>query len=748
MAPSTAASARRPRPVAALVSAALVAGSFLAAAPAALAVDRAPADTVPAAPGVQRIPAQATDRLVVKFADRAKALPERAKAYGRLARELGLSVREVRQTATGAQVLAAGHRLTPQEAAAAVSSLKASGLVQYAEPDTVMQPSYTPNDPEYPRQWNLFEATGGLSLPPVWDRTTGAGVTVAVVDTGITAHSDLAANILPGYDFISDPAVARDGDGRDANPQDEGDYLVAGQCGASQSSSSSWHGTHVAGIIGAVAGNGKGLVGAAYGAKVVPVRALGACGGYMSDIADGLVWGSGGSVPGLPANANPARIVNMSLGAAETCSATMQGAINGAVSRGAAVFVAAGNSNMSTATTSPANCANVITVAATNRAGVRAPYSNYGAEVDIAAPGGDMSASVTGGIASTLNAGTTTPAGEAYAYMQGTSMATPMAAAAGALVLSLEPALTPAELEARLKSTARPLAAPCAGCGTGIVDPAAALAAPVASPSALSGPVPTVGGTAKVGSTLTATAGTWEPAPVELAYQWKRGGVAIPGATAAAYTAVAADAGTSLSVTVTGTKSGFDPVSQTSAGTAAVAAGTLASSAPTISGTAKVGYTLKANPGTWTAGTSFRYQWYRSGAAISGATGQYYKLVAADRGRTMTVRVTGSQAGYTSVSRLSAATAAVAAGTLVSSTPTISGTAKVGYTLKANPGTWTAGTSFYYQWYRSGWAIKGATGQYYKLTSVDRYRGIKVRVIGVKAGYTSVARFSGTRTVY
>lgn len=279
------------------------------------------------------------------------------------------------------------------------------------------------------------------------------------------------------------------------------------------------------------------------------------------------------------------------------------------------------------------------------------------------------------------------------------------------------------------------------GYETGIV--ASAATAPVASGTLTTSPV-TITGTTKAGSTLTAASGSWGPAPVTLTYQWKRTGVNIIGATKATYALVGADAGKQISVTVTGTKLGYTTASTTSPLTAAVAVGTLTTALPTITGTSKVGYTLTAKPGVWTAGTALSYQWYRSGVAITGAKYSTYTQVAADLGKRMTVRVTGTQLGYTSAYRISGATAAVVVGTLVKSTPRITGTLRAGYVLTANPGTWTSGTTLYYQWYRSGIAIRGATAKTYRLTTTDRGDTMKVRVTGVKAGYTSAAVFSAS----
>ncbi|GAB4036778.1 MAG: S8 family peptidase [Rubrivivax sp.] len=337
---------------------------------------------------------------------------------------------------------------------------------------------FTPNDVSHSSQWHCFEATAGLNLPAAWNKATGAGVRVAVIDTGYRPHADLAADLVGGYDFIGDTFVANDGNGRDSDASDPGDATAAGECGAgTPASPSSWHGTHVAGTIAAVTNNGVGVAGVAFGAKVVPVRALGKCGGYTSDIADAIVRASGGTVSGVPANAYPAKVLNLSLGGGGACDTTTQNAIDSARSRGAVVVVAAGNSNANAANHSPASCAGVITVAATNRSGGRAYYSNDGTVVDVAAPGGDVRSSSTNGILSTLNSGTGAPAGDSYAWYQGTSMATPHVAGVVALMRQANPALTPDEVEARLKSSARAFPATCSQCGTGLVDADAAVTA-------------------------------------------------------------------------------------------------------------------------------------------------------------------------------------------------------------------------------------------------------------------------------
>jgi serine protease len=325
-----------------------------------------------------------------------------------------------------------------------------------------------------------------MNVPGAWDKATGEGVKVAVIDTGYVAHSDLAANVIAGYDFISDPFMGNDGGGRDSNPADPGDWLRAGECGTDQNgqpvpsrdTNNSWHGTHVAGTIAATTGNGKGIAGIAYNATIQPVRVLGKCGGTTADIIDAITWASGGSVQGVPANANPADVINMSLGGGGSCDSGTQSAINGAVSRGTTVVVAAGNSNANAANFNPASCNNVITVAASDREGNRASYSNYGSVVDIAAPGGETAVSSANGIWSTLNTGTRSVGSENYVAYQGTSMAAPHIAGLAALMNQADPSLTPGQIETAIKNNARTLPGTCSGgCGAGLADAAATLGA-------------------------------------------------------------------------------------------------------------------------------------------------------------------------------------------------------------------------------------------------------------------------------
>ncbi|UJY93418.2 S8 family peptidase [Xanthomonas arboricola] len=411
----------------------------------------------------------------------ARAVPAKA------GKALGLN--SVRRLALGPELVKADRALDRAEAETLMRQLASDPNVQSVEVDQILHATLTPNDTRLSEQWAFGTTNAGLNIRPAWDKATGANVVVAVIDTGITTHADLNANILPGYDFISDAATARDGNGRDSNPADEGDWYAANECVTGiLAANSSWHGTHVAGTVAAVTNNTTGVAGTAYNAKVVPVRVLGKCGGSLSDIADAIIWASGGSVSGIPANANPAEVINMSLGGRGTCSTTMQNAISGAVSRGTTVVVA-GNDSANVSGSLPANCANVIAVAATTSAGAKASYSNFGTGIDVSAPGS--------AILSTLNSGTTTPGSASYASYNGTSMAAPHVAGVVALVQSVAPsALTPAAVETLLKNTARALPGACSGgCGAGIVNADAAVTAAISGSNG--------GGGGGTGNTLT-----------------------------------------------------------------------------------------------------------------------------------------------------------------------------------------------------------------------------------------------------
>lgn len=300
------------------------------------------------------------------------------------------------------------------EARAAAARIAMDPNVEYAVPDQVMYTLQTvPNDKDYAmRQWNLQAPptiVGGANLPLAWQRTTGSSsVVVAVVDTGVRAgHPDLAGRLLPGYDFISSDAfaalnypanwVAADGNGRDADATDPGNYLddtLLAQLPPNHGllpGPSTWHGTHVAGVIGAASNNMVGISGVDWSARILPVRVIGRSGGATSDIIDGIAWAAGLAVPNVPANANPARVINLSFGGSGLCSAAYQDVIDRVRAAGAIVVGAAGN-DAALVVAQPANCSGVIAVTAHSRSGDNASYANVGTQVALSAPGGGCGA--------------------------------------------------------------------------------------------------------------------------------------------------------------------------------------------------------------------------------------------------------------------------------------------------------------------------------------------------------------------
>jgi len=455
------------------------------------------------------------------------AAVSRAKlAAGTRAAPRPLHVRYSRKLAMGADLLQVDRALSAAEAARLIRQIAADPAVAYVEPEYMLQivedlvPSAgtaftTPNDPNYAvYQWDYLAPNGAsfldhtlnagivnwgaANIQQAWALATGTGVTIASLDTGVTNHPDLNLALAnAGYDFIVSAATSgRATDGRVPGGWDTGDWFSGGQCSALGSRKSSWHGTHVFGTVGGEkTNNGVGMAGTAFGAQVVPVRVLGHCGGTNADVADGIVWASGGRVSGVPANAHPAKVLSLSLGGPGACtsSSVLGMAITGAIGRGATVVVAAGNSSADAANFSPASCAGAVVVAATGISSRRAFYSNYGSIVTLAAPGGGIykddlvtgAQAATGFIWSTLNAGTTTPTTATYGAMAGTSQATPHVAGVVALMQSYRLArgkalLTPAAITALLKSTATvPHVPPSASTpiGAGIVNAYAAVQA-------------------------------------------------------------------------------------------------------------------------------------------------------------------------------------------------------------------------------------------------------------------------------
>jgi len=324
----------------------------------------------------------------------------------------------------------------------AAKALRQRPDVASADPNYIHKPLFVPNDPLYAQQWHYPL----IDLSQAWDLETGdPGVVVAVIDTGVfLAHSDLASNLISGYDFISSSANALDGDGIDPNPDDPGDQCCGG--------SSSWHGTHVSGTIAAATNNGKGVAGVAPGVRLMPLRVLGKFGGTSYDIRQALRYAArlsndSGTLPPQAAN-----IVNLSLGCSSCYSSTDQQTYTTARNAGLIIVAAAGNS----ATTNPhypSAYDGVVSVSAIDRNKQRAPYSNFGSTVDVAAPGGNQRSSSADGVLSTLvDLGSGGVRRESYEFYQGTSMATPHVVGVAALMESVYPSLTPADFDTALSS--------------------------------------------------------------------------------------------------------------------------------------------------------------------------------------------------------------------------------------------------------------------------------------------------------
>ena len=432
----------------------------------------------------QKSYAEQTDRLIVKFRSPLSSHTLNRDRLDGLSTRVGVELIDFRAMSGGAHVLKLPREMPLPDVIRIARRLQYDTAIEYAEPDRRVWPVLVPNDPRYAEQWHFFEDAGGVGLPAAWDTTTGdPNLVVAVLDTGILFnHPDLAGRTLPGFDFISNfGGRPNDGDGRDPDAGDPGNWVDASESSADCSPiPSTWHGTHVAGTIAAATDNNVGVAGINWNSKLLPLRVLGKCGGFFSDVADAMRWAVGMNVPGVPPNPNPAKVLNLSLSAPTTlgCPELLQGPVNDVVATGAVVVAGVGNDNVDAANATPANCDGVIAVGATTRSGSRAPYSNFGSRVDISAPGG--ADSEANGILSTLNNGTTVPAANTYRVGIGTSFAASHVSGIVSLVLSANPGLSPAQVLDTIKTTARAFtdgSCTTTTCGAGIINAAAAVQA-------------------------------------------------------------------------------------------------------------------------------------------------------------------------------------------------------------------------------------------------------------------------------
>ena len=457
------------------IAAALCSAVLLPCASAAIPGTARIADTPDAGHGHAAPPA--TTRFIVHFdgASHARAAMRRAASPTGTTRSLQTSRADepshVRSLASGGEVFEA----TPDQQAV----LEALPGVLAVEEDRLLTRTSV-GEPLWRRQWYMHDPRVGTDARVAWRYTQGEGATVAVIDTGITPHPEFDGQLLPGYDFISDADAARDGDGRDADPTDEGDWIDVGDCRSSRAEASSWHGSHVTGLIAARGGNGLGMVGIAPASKVVPVRVLGRCGARVSDLADAVTWASGGIVAGVPRIERGVDVINLSLGGPGACGMAMQQAITQARARGTAVIVAAGNDGIKASNFTPANCAGVVTVGALARNGAMAWYSNHGAGITLSAPGGSLDGHVADDIVSAVDSGLRGRQRAMFAYYGGTSMAAPQVTGLVALMRSVDPAISVDMIAQQLVDNARPLPGPCPkGCGAGLMDAGATVDAVV-----------------------------------------------------------------------------------------------------------------------------------------------------------------------------------------------------------------------------------------------------------------------------
>jgi serine protease len=449
----------------------------------------------------------------------ARQLREARERGQRIAQEAGLAVHSVAEAGLD-PLLRFARPLSGQALQDAVRRARLHPEVAWVEPNVLLRRLDTvPNDPGFSLQWALQTTQAGgaaaLNLPPAWDLSRGAsGITVAILDSGILPHPDLAGRVLPGHDFVSEVPFAGDGNGRDTDPTDPGDWVTrtgndpavqqlvnAGLCGnftdGSQLDPSSWHGSFIAGQIAAATHNAMGISGVTWAGSVLPVRVSGKCGAFLSDLLDGMRWAAGLPVSGAPVNPTPASVINLSFGGDASCALnpSYQRAIDDVTARGSLVVVAAGNT--ANQLTRPADCERVLAVGAVRRDGLKTSYSSYGPTLSLMAPGGSTEAQQANLLYSTSNSGQTTAVlNEAfYDRKQGTSFAAPWASGVAALMLAQNPALSPAQLIERLRTGARSWPAPAGNqpvcsnalatqgvcqctaqtCGSGLLDAARAV---------------------------------------------------------------------------------------------------------------------------------------------------------------------------------------------------------------------------------------------------------------------------------
>jgi serine protease len=591
-----------------------------------------------------------------------------------LVQRTGLAMLRSRQVTPSMHVLYLQKTLYGADVNKALKSLRADPAVQFAEVDHRRYPHALPDDPLFvptagaSGQWYMQTPSTATVMPDgvtptqdlsatdavsAWAITTGsAGTVIADVDTGVRFdHPDLlragfGGRLLPGYDFVDQDysrtspynalgtyLIANDGDGWDPDPSDPGDWVSAtdlknplfppADCGDPTTQGpvdSSWHGTRVSGVLGAITNNGTGIAGMTWNPYILPVRALGKCGGYDSDIIAGIQWAVGMSVSGVPDNPYPADIINLSLGGTGSCGSDYTNLINSLTPMGVLVVASAGNGGASV--DAPGNCPGVLAVAGLRNVGTKVGYSSFGPEVGIAAPAGNCvtsSGACLRSIDTTTNLGTTVPGANSYTDQTnvnlGTSFSAPIVSGIAALMRAVNANLTPPQLIARIKASATQFPPPagfpvcpaiyvdpttgqptgqCAcpndgsQCGAGMINALNAVKAAqnpiaaIASPATLSMGTPAMIDAS--GSAPACNVGVTPNVPLSVGtYAWTAtGGITIQsGAATPQATVVFSGAAGTLTVTVT------DSAMNTDKATLVVAAttGTTSTSAPSSAGT-------------------------------------------------------------------------------------------------------------------------------------------------------------------
>jgi serine protease len=585
-----------------------------------------------------------------------------------LAQRTGLAMARSRQMTPSMHVVFLQKTLYGADVNAALKKLRSDPAVQFAEVDQRRYAHAAPNDPLFvptagaSGQWFMqtpsattitlggtptqdLSATDAISA---WAVTTGStGTVIADIDTGVRFdHPDLlraglGGRLLPGYDFVGEDLnpttaaalgtflIANDGDGWDPDPSDPGDWIDATDqtnkvlfpAATCATQPSSWHGTRVMGVLGALTNNGTGVAGMTWNPYLLPVRALGKCGGYDSDIITGMQWAAGMPVTGVPVNPYPADIINLSLGSTGACLSTYQQALSTLATMGVLVVASAGNE--SGPVDAPANCPGVLAVAGLRNVGTKVGYSSLGPEVGVSAPAGNCvnsSGACLRSIDTTVNFGLTTPGANAYADQTnpnlGTSFSAPIVSGIAALMRAVNANLTPPQLIARIESSSAPFPAntnnlpvcPNVGsatgpnpgecscvpgqCGAGMVNALSAVKAAQRPIAGVVVPATVTAGSPAVfdasGSVAACNVSVTPNVPLSVAsYLWTASGVTIQGPNNAAQVTVLPNgmAGT-LTLTVTDSAANTDTatVTFTSTGatsTAPSSAGTAATACPT-----------------------------------------------------------------------------------------------------------------------------------------------------------------------